>query len=91
MRTIWKFQLEVTDIQTIFIPKGAKFLTVNLQRGIPCLWFEVDSDAPKIASRIVTVGTGHRVDWMSSAMKYLGTYQQLDGEFIGHVYIVEND
>ena len=39
MKSIWKQYLKVQDVQKILLPKGAKILCVQVQKGIPCLWF----------------------------------------------------
>ena len=34
------------SLPTTPLPTGAKLLVVALQRGVPCVWAEVDPDAP---------------------------------------------
>jgi len=84
MKPIWKFALEVADEQTLTLPIGAKPLCVHLQRGTPCVWFEVNPEIATEEAKIYTVGTGH---WPPGNAQYIGSYQHLEGYFVGHVYI----
>jgi len=82
--TIWKFTLQATDIQTIKMPKGAKILCVQTQNEIPCLWAIVDPSASMEDRTFSIYGTGHNIDGYDR--KYLGTFQLLKGNFIGHLF-----
>lgn len=84
MITIWKYQLETIDKQWIEIPRGYKFLSVDTQYDIPCLWAQVDDQQPKDSILIITIGTGNPM--RNKNMNFLGTYQLHDGRFIGHVF-----
>lgn len=89
---IWKFQLaeklelegESPLVQRFEMPIGAKLLTIQLQRGNPCLWALIDPLEKKLTSRkIVTYGTGHAIEL---GLEYVGTYQLLDGALVMHVF-----
>jgi hypothetical protein len=58
-KTIWKFPVEITDVQTINAPRGAEPLSVQLQGGQPCIWMLVDPTSPKAPYTVRCVGTGH--------------------------------
>lgn len=83
MKTIWKYELEITDIQTIHVPDGHCFLSVGKQNGTLCLWIGVeipkddpDSDmkAGLVPVRILIVGTGNPVsDEHVEAADFIGT------------------
>lgn len=81
MKTIWKFPL--ADQQALMVPKGAKPLTVQLQAGVPYLWCEVDTSQNYTRLNVFTYGTGHIV---KEGAQYIGTYQEMGGELIWHVY-----
>ncbi len=83
-KTIWKYDLEVTDKQVIHAPKGAKFLTVQTQKNTPCLWVLVDPDIPRVSYSISTYGTGHKID--DTIGTYIGTYMTQADNFVGHVF-----
>ena len=84
MRTIWKFELEVTDIQTVALPKGCFILQVEVQRGTPCLWVECDSEAPKVDRVFAIYGTGHSLP--DNPGKYIGSYMLQGGMLVFHLY-----
>lgn len=98
MRTIYKYPLETVDTQIIEVPVifglgnsfNKQFLCINVQHGVPCLWCVVDADTKekrKIKLRIV--GTGNQMPESLNNKDYLGSYQLLDGYFVGHVFVEE--
>lgn len=82
---IFKYELKVDDIQFISMPKGAKLLTVQIQRDIPCIWAMVDPDAEKEDKRICMRGTGHDVSEVKD-MCHIGTFQMYGGDLVFHVF-----
>lgn len=82
---VWKYELAVTDRQELEVPKGARFLHVDTQRGTPCLWAIVDPQAEKEPRYIRIAGTGHDVT-KEECMEYLGTFMIVGGNFVGHVF-----
>lgn len=86
MKTIWKFKLEITDIQTISMPVGAEILCVQMQGSDPCLWAIVTDheSIPKMNITLRTYGTGHPID--STKEQYIGTYQSMSGQLVFHVF-----
>lgn len=84
-RTIWKFGLRLADQVEIHGPKGAKWLTLQVQLEDPYVWAEVDPDADEVAYIFTTFGTGHAIppEFLGT---YIGTYQTDGGQFIWHVY-----
>lgn len=84
---IFKYELKVDDIQFVSIPKGAKLLTVQTQRNIPCLWAMVDPDEEKEDIRIFMLGTGHIIDDSDiQDMQYIGTFQMYGGYLVFHAF-----
>ena len=84
-KSIWKFQLEVLDMQEVQMPKGAKILTAQAQGDIPCLWAEVDAEEKVMEIRTIEIiGTGHTVE--DANRQYIGTVQLYLGAFIWHIY-----
>ena len=84
METIWKFELGITDEQTVHIPTGAGLLCVQMQHGVLCLWAMVDPDRPTQPVLIRILGTGHEIK--SCPGEHLGTVQQQGGALIWHVF-----
>lgn len=85
MKTIWKFELTLHG--AIEMPDGANILTVQEQRGVPCIWAEVDTNAPMVKRHFDIYGTGHemKVD-MGVERKYIGTFQIQGGALVFHVF-----
>ena len=89
-KTVWKFPLTVTDVQEVLMPTGAQFLHVDVQ--VPnayerefTLWALVDPQAPKVARRIVVVGTGNPAPDDADGAEFVGTV--MDDPFVWHVFV----
>lgn len=94
MRTIYKYPLETTDLQSIKIPRllGAKdfrgqFLCIDIQNDFPCLWCLIDTSEQEREVFFRVVGTGNSMPETLDKNDYLGTYQLFNGAFIGHVFL----
>lgn len=83
-RSIWKYELNVTDEQLIEIPTGAEILAVQVQHSVPCLWARVDPNATKVKRRILTHGTGHTLSAITGV--YIDSYQLNGGDLVFHVF-----
>lgn len=91
MKTIWKYELKITDLQEIEIPGEAQLLSVQVQNKIPYLWVLVyDTKSEKQKVKLRTIGTGNEiVDYDFEAIGFLGTYQlDILSKFVGHVFLV---
>ncbi|WP_417459103.1 hypothetical protein [Kordiimonas sp.] len=84
--TIWKYELEITDLQRVAMPKGAKILSVGKQGAYACLWAMVDENEDATEERCIEiVGTGnpmHRS--MGFARRFIGTVVMTP--FVWHVF-----
>ena len=87
VKSIFKFNLETTDSQTVLMPKGAEILTIQNQHEDAELWALVDPNAP-LEERIIEIfGTGHPVHCdMGVERKYIATYQLSGGNYIFHAF-----
>lgn len=86
-KEVWKYPLLLNDMQSIDMPAGAKFLTVQVQDDQACLWALVEPQAAREPRVLETYGTGHRlkpVDDQVLRREYVGTYQA--GSFVYHVF-----
>lgn len=81
--TVWKFPLQVQDVQEIEVPSRSKALTVQMQGGVPCIWYAVQDEYAKRTKAIRMFGTGHHVP-AGLVLNYIGTVQ--DGELVWHVF-----
>lgn len=96
MRTIYKYPLETTDLQSIKIPGLSyednfnfmtQFFCIDTQRGYPCLWCLVDTEEKEREVLIRIIGTGNPAPDSLTRKDYLGTYQLFNGNFVGHVFL----
>jgi hypothetical protein len=88
MRTVWKYDLQMTAVQVIVMPTGATPVAVNVQRSFPRLWAIVDpeSETPGRERTFRIVGTGHPE--VQESDRYIGTFFTQDGDFVWHVFEV---
>lgn len=85
--TIWKFPLEITDQQTIEMPRAARILNVQAQGNILTLWALVSPDAEKVRRQISVYGTGDEIDaFVAEFATYVGTAQTHSGALVWHVF-----
>jgi len=84
--TIWKFPLKAGDEVFVEMPKGATILALQTQHDVPCLWAQVERDAPKIKRRFKIYGTDHPVPPEDIGLFYVGTFQIMAGALVFHVF-----
>lgn len=88
MKTIWKYQIPLTDNFALNLPVGAKFLHLNptpQYAGNSALfdsWFEVETDAETVETKFLIRGTGHELP--INAGDYLVTF--ITGYYVWHLY-----
>lgn len=83
MMTVWKFPLDITDVQKVPMPSGADLLHVAEQHGVLTLWARVAPDAP-VTDRIIGItGTGNPCPAEGDGW-YVGSAQV--GPFVWHVW-----
>jgi hypothetical protein len=88
---IWKWSLEVTDLQMVMIPAGAKLLDVQVQAGpmqsrFAQLWALCDENAPKEPRYIAIYGTGNPMP--GEPGDYIATFQMRGGALVFHAFEV---
>ena len=84
MKAVWKFQLDLVQVQTLSLPEGAKVLDACVQREHLCLWMLVDPEATKVARTYHLFGTGYEIP-DRTAGHYVATYH-LDSGFVFHLF-----
>ncbi len=82
--TIWKYELPIVDHPVIYMPRGAKVLSVQMQRGVPCIWAEVLSSMPGEERHFRLVGTGHEIRGLERS-RFIGTFQ-VDAVLVFHLF-----
>jgi hypothetical protein len=83
MKTIYKYTLDAHS-QTVWLPAGATILTVQSQRGVPCMWVMLNNTNCVEARHFTVYGTGDSLP--DDAGDYVGTFQEENGAFIWHVF-----
>lgn len=92
---VYKYELNVDDVQTLELPLHSEILCVQVQHDRPRLWAIVNPELPTEGRVIETVGTGHplkeldvspHVTGVSLKREYIGTYQLQAGGLIFHVF-----
>lgn len=86
MFTIWKFPLEMVDIQVVQMPHNSEILCAQMQNDKVCVWARVDNAETQPSHKVMFYvhGTGHAAT--SPTSKYLGTVQMHDGALVYHVF-----
>jgi hypothetical protein len=80
---IWKYKLEITDLQSVQMPVGAIVLSVHRQGPDLCLWSMVDPSEPMQARHFEVHGTGNQMPDGGKRL-YVGTV--VVGALVWHVF-----
>lgn len=87
MNTIYKYELEVIDIQEVELPEDCKILSVQVQRGKVYLWALINIVRPLSKRTFRMYGTGHRIEFdVVDKLNYISTFQLQNGLFVFHVF-----
>ena len=85
MERIFKYEFKIENSFQIEMPMHAKILSIQVQKGVPCIWAMVDDKRQFERRSFVVYGTGHKID-DRYINKYIGTFQLLEGGFVGHLF-----
>jgi len=89
MMKIFKYTLEVLEVQRLDIPKGSKLLSVEEQYGNIVLYALVDDTQGGLDSfEIFVKRTGYPADDIEN-YKFLGTVKLSEGKLMFHVFYIE--
>jgi hypothetical protein len=83
--TIYKYPVPVQDEPAVWLPQGARVLTVQTQREIPYIWALVDPKAYTTLRVFRLAGTGQPIS-ETDDLRYIGTFQLHDGQFVFHLF-----
>jgi len=87
MKTIWKYDINMSDDQTVMMTDGAEIIALEMHEGTLCLWAIIDTYRSWFTSRrIRIVGTGYEIVFPLKTAKHIGTVLENDGEFVWHVF-----
>ena len=85
MTTIWKFQLSLEGHTDLTMPVGLEVLSVQVQKGVPCLWARCNPSAALEPRRFVAVATGESTR-RDKVGDFIGTYQLAGGALVYHLF-----
>ncbi len=88
MKRVYKYFLEVNDEVSVYMPKGARVLSVQVQDGRPCIWAAVDPSERVEKRRFRIAGTGHPIE-DDVVEGFIGTIQMYDGRLVFHVFEIK--
>lgn len=83
---IWKYEVSLTGFTNLKIPEYAEFMCLREQDGVPFVWFLVDLDKEVVYKTLHTYMTGEELPHSSSLGIYLGSFQILGDNHVGHVF-----
>lgn len=83
MKTIFKYELAITDNQYLCIPSPAEILHVGEQNGKLMLWAVVDNGLEMISIGISIFGTGNPASTLGKT--HIGTVQMSNG-LVWHIF-----
>lgn len=88
--TIWKFELEIKDKQSLEIPLGSVILDAQVQHGKIFLWATVDPLREKETRDFAVIGTGWYIDTNHKGspvgFNHIATVQLHGGDYVFHVF-----
>lgn len=93
MRVVYKYDLlgpNVGGTQIIPMPVGAEILKVGVQGHGPVIWALIDVGHMDEPRTFTVVGTGHQSDLLEGAT-YIGTFEELGGALVWHLFEVEGE
>lgn len=86
MQTIHKQVLAIRDHQKVMVAAGSKFLSLQMQNGVPTIWYLTDPiSGPSEWWTILCFGTGHPIE-VNVRKEFLGTVQMNGGALVFHFF-----
>lgn len=86
MQIIFKYPWQEGVIRQLELPKGAKLLTIQVQRGHPMMWFEQEDESVDLEQRTFIMRvTGTAYNKPTNEV-YVATIQLDEGAFVGHIF-----
>ena len=84
--TIWKFHLEIVDVQKIMMPTGARILSCGNQFDDVFIWALCKNAENYEEKTIFIFGTGHEIDIDLSKHEFIGTVVTDGGNYVWHIF-----
>lgn len=87
MQKILKYKLHIISNMSLSMPKNARILTVQVQKGLLQIWVLVDTKETQEETReFSVVTTGEQFNPFNQDYVYIGTFQTENGNFVGHLF-----
>lgn len=85
MKTIHKYELyPINDMIILKTDHIERWLSVDVQRGMPVVWAVVDTDKPQQSHTLYVRGTGHKMTGEEGS--FLGTILLEGGSLVFHIF-----
>ena len=85
---IYKYIIQITDVQTIEVPIEHKLLDIQFQQDNLCAWVLVLPSEKTVDFKLRIIGTGNKTDIeFLEEYKYLKTVQMLNGAMVWHIFL----
>lgn len=85
MKTIYKYQIEIADMQVIKMPAGWEIISIQNQNDILTAWAIVDPEKKDVEVCFAIYGTGHPMRNINQS--HIATVQ-MDNGLVWHVFFV---
>lgn len=87
MQVVYKFDIPLTNEFTLELPHGAQFVSAQMQKGKPKIWFRVNNNPGimKRTHRFCFYGTGVEIPGYDD-LNPLGTLQSENGDYAIHLF-----
>lgn len=86
IKKIYKYQIDVGNL-TVDMPEYAEILSVQVQRGVICIWALGDPEQPLRKRTFDIFGTGHDIQCNGGIERiHIGTVQFNGGDLVLHVF-----
>lgn len=85
MKTIYKYEIPVTDVFELTLPLWSEILSVQVQGGTPYVWVKLDTEKDNETRVFRIFGTGQSIDDPRD-MKFIGTFQLYNGDLVFHLF-----
>lgn len=90
MKKVYKYNItDMNDYFDLNLPKGAKILTVQVQRNSICIWALVDINNEQEKRRFRLAGTGHPIEESTDRLIYIGSFQMMQGTLVFHLFEIK--
>jgi len=84
MKTIYKYNFEITDSFSIKMPEGSEIIYVEEQSKRPAMWALVDTSRQDKAMYFELRGTGQPFNGLEG--EYIDTFYMFNGDLVFHLF-----